>query len=118
MERVGNLAEMDRRGRELRYLTEHHRDLQGLVQAPVWAFVMLVMWWADAVSRAIGLRMWALWILAIVVGLAVVKLSRWTKDWYERRYGVVWIAEDEVGEDEPLSLLHGKDEAELKQREV
>jgi hypothetical protein len=118
MDRVGDLTAIDQRGRELHYLTEHYQDLQGLVQVPVWALVMLVMWWADAVGRARGLRMWALWILATVVGLAVAKLSYWTKDWYERCYGVVWTAEDEVGESEPLSLLHGEDEAASKRREV
>lgn len=30
MENAGKLAVMDERGRELRYLTEHYRDLQGV----------------------------------------------------------------------------------------
>jgi hypothetical protein len=101
---------MDRRGRELRYLTEHYRDLQGLVQAPVWAYIALIGVWANAWTGLSGTLLWLKWLVVIVLGLALAKWPLWTRDWYERRYGVVWTADEEDGGVEMISLLDGEAE--------
>lgn len=116
MDRVGDLAVMDRRGRELRYLTEHYRDLQGLVQAPVWAFIALIGVWANAWTGLSGTLLWLKWLVVIVLGLALAKWPLWTRDWYERRYGVVWTADEEDGGVEMISLLGGEAEAAVARR--
>jgi hypothetical protein len=111
MDRAANLAAMDRRGKELRYLTEHYRELLGLIDTPFWALLMLVGAWSNALSGVRGLWLWLMWSAPIAVGVAMVKLPLWTRDWYERRYGVVWTADE--GEDEGIeviSLLQGEDE--------
>lgn len=108
MENVGKLELMDRRGRELRYLTEHYRDLQGLVMAPAWVAVMLAMAWASAINGLTGFRLWLMWLIPIALGPVAVKCALWARDWYERLYGIVWNADD----DEPvamISLLHSGD---------
>ncbi len=111
MDRVGELAVVDRRGRELRYLTEHYRELQGLIDAPIWAFIMLVGVWSNRLSSVHGLWLWLMWSAPMVVGVALAKLHLWTRDWYEQRYGVVWTADGGKEEGiELISLLHGENE--------
>lgn len=114
--RAGNVVVTDRRGKELRYLTEHYHDLQGLRTAPAWAAFAALELWLGRLWPGHGA--WIAWILTVSVGLLGVKWAVWAKGWYERRYGVVWTA-DEAEEDarfEMISLLHGEDEAMLGKR--
>lgn len=109
MDRAGNLAVVDRRGRELQYLTEHYDDLQGLRVAPAWAVFAVLEAWIGG-SRPGG-ALWIALILFASLGWLAVKWAAWAKGWYERRYGVVWSTDE--GEDERfemISLLHGEEE--------
>jgi hypothetical protein len=82
MEKV--LALRQQRGGELRYVTEHFHDLQGLKLAPVWAYILISQLLeidrgsekAEIATLLAGLVL--LWISTVAVGR-----------WYRSRYGLV-----------------------------
>jgi hypothetical protein len=73
------------RGDELRYVTQHFTDLQGLRMAPFFAaFVVLS---ALEQTHAVS-RQQAVWVLAGMLALAVVWFACAGR-WYRERYGLV-----------------------------
>jgi hypothetical protein len=79
------LLAADQRGEELRYLTEHYRDLQGLRYAPGCAALLLFC----AAGAALHLGRWTALVGLALVGVAAVLWGKWCGGWYERHYGVV-----------------------------
>jgi hypothetical protein len=75
---------------ELRYVTKHFADLQGLRMAPLWAaFVLLsALEYSQAISRRQALEI-SLGMLALALGWMVV-----AGRWYQRRYGLVTPREE------------------------
>ncbi len=85
MTRAEALLAVDRRSEELRYLTEHYRDLQGMRQVPGCAALLLFC----AAGAPLHFGRWA-----AIAGLALVCVAatlwfKWCGGWYERRYGIV-----------------------------
>lgn len=109
MENAGQLAGMDERSKELHYLTEHYRDLQGLVMAPAWAAFAVLEAWIGKIRPEGGL--WIAVMIGASLGWLAVKWAVWARDWYERRYGVVWGTDAVEEPGEILSLLHGENES-------
>lgn len=72
-------------GQELRYLTAHYRDLQGLRMAPLWCGLLVLAWVAKTTSYPRGRLAWAVVVLALSEFGWLYISGRW----YERRYGVV-----------------------------
>ena len=73
-------------GDQLRYVTEHLRDLQGLRLAPVWVLLMGI-----GVLRA-STRLSARHVVEIAILLLVLFVIvwlPWSNAWYNRRYGMV-----------------------------
>lgn len=71
---------------ELRYVTEHFRDLQGLRLAPVWVLLMGI----GSLRATTRLSLWHVLEIAILLAvLFVVVWLPWSKAWYNRRYGTV-----------------------------
>src|ERR1019366_3215136 len=71
-------------GDQLRYVTEHLRDLQGLRLAPVWVLLMGI-----GVLRA-STRLSARHVVEIAILLLVLFVIvwlPWSNAWYNRRYG-------------------------------
>ncbi len=72
------------RGEDLRYVTQHFQDLQGLGLAPFWAFVLAS--WLFGFTRSSGRAILA----TILTSVLVVVISQlWARKWYTHRYGVV-----------------------------
>jgi len=82
---VATLSDASSRGQELRYLTAHFRDLQGLRMAPFWVALLVLTYLAQTGSFSRGHLSWA----AVVVIAAQFGWLRLGGLWYERRYGVV-----------------------------
>ena len=90
-----------RRGDELRYVTEHFRDLQGLYLAWVWAGLLVLCFLRSStlLSRA--------HIVIVAVSIVVLFLSLgvpYIHAWYER-YGVVKSRALGISQSNPLSIL-------------
>lgn len=85
------------RGEELRYVTEHFRDLQGLRSAP---------FWATALTLCAAERMpWRLPVVDITLLFLSLGWMFWSGRWYRRRYGVVKKSKLPVPS-EIISILH------------
>ena len=84
--RTDALANTDERSEELRYVTTHFKDLQGLRLAPIWtAFLTL----SSAGPSLHRLPPWQRLTAALAIFLPGLALSVWSHRWYTRRYGFV-----------------------------
>lgn len=85
---------------ELRYVTQHFKDLQGLQMVPFWAAFLLLsaLEYAHAVSRRQGLE-----LFLSMLALAVAWLA-YAARWYRRHYGLVTPREERVPS-QVLSIL-------------
>jgi hypothetical protein len=72
-------------GQELRYLTAHFRDLQGLRMAPFWGALLVLTSLAKTGSFTRGHLFWA----AVVLIAAQFGWLHLSGRWYEGRYGIV-----------------------------
>lgn len=73
-----------RHGEQLRYVTEHFQDLQGLRLAPFWAYVLISVLF-ERVHRPDKMI-----FLILVGGLLLLAVSWvWVGRWYRNRYGLV-----------------------------
>ncbi len=92
---------MSLRGEELRYVTAHFRDLQGLRTAPLWAELLILAGMAssDVLSRQ----------HLVATALAIILLNFawlfWSRRFYERRFGVVTAPERPVPSG-LISIMH------------
>ena len=79
------LIDSSHHGQELRYVTAHLRDLQGLRMAPYWTALLVLssMEWSGAFRR------WQLGFAALAFTVAQFGWLYWSGRWYEQRYGVV-----------------------------
>jgi hypothetical protein len=82
---AATLNDVSGQGQELRYLTAHFRDLQGLRMAPFWGALLVLTSLAKASSFSTGHLAWA----AVVCTAAQFGWLHLSGRWYERRYGVV-----------------------------
>ena len=80
------LADSDRRSVELRYLTTHFKDLQGLRLAPFWTAVLILSCAALAIHRILLWERATAAIAIVLVGLATLV---WSNGWYDHHYGRV-----------------------------
>lgn len=100
--RTDLLTNSDERSEELRYVTSHFKDLQGLRLAPVWAAFLVLS------GAGPSLRHLLLWQRA-AAGLAIILPSLawliWSNRWYEHRYGRVTIPERTISSGF-ISILH------------
>lgn len=74
----------DRFGEELRYVTQHFADLQGLRAGPVWASLLLLplFFGPSASVRRVAFA-------AVTLGVSALAWFIWSGRWYEKRYGFV-----------------------------
>jgi hypothetical protein len=86
------LLATSRRGEELRYVTEHFRDLQGLRTASAWASLLALC----GAAMAPPLVHWHLPGIALAIVLLNIGWLFWSGGWYRRRYGVVTSPERAV----------------------
>ena len=82
---AATLSDAPGQGQELRYLTTHFRDLQGLRMAPFWGALLVLTSLAKTGSFSRGHLFWA----AVVLVAAQFGWLHLSGRWYERRYGVV-----------------------------
>jgi len=82
---AATLNDASSRGQELRYLTAHFRDLQGLRMAPFWVALLLLTYLEKTGSFSRGHLAWAAAVL-IAAQFGWLHLGG---RWYERRYGIV-----------------------------
>jgi len=82
---AATLNDVSGQGQELRYLTAHYRDLQGLRMAPFWVALLVLTSLAKANSFSRGHLAWA----AVTCTAAQFGWLHLSGRWYERRYGVV-----------------------------
>jgi hypothetical protein len=82
---AATLNDVSGQGQDLRYLTAHFRDLQGLRMAPYWGALLVLTSLAKASSFSRGHLAWA----AAVCTAAQFGWLRLSGRWYERHYGVV-----------------------------
>jgi hypothetical protein len=88
-------------GQQLRYVTAHFRDLQGLRMAPFWGALLILTSLANAGSFLREHLAWA----AFAVTAAQFGWLYLSGRWYERRYGVVKEPEPPVRSG-LISILH------------
>jgi hypothetical protein len=88
-------------GQELRYVTAHFRDLQGLRMAPFWGALLVLTSLAKTGSFSRGHLFWA----AVVLIAAQFGWLHLSGRWYERRYGVVKEPEPPVPSG-LISIMH------------
>ena len=95
------LNDVSSQGQQLRYLTAHFRDLQGLRMAPLWLELLVLTSLAKTGSFSRGHLAWAAAasIAAQFASLHLVGL------WYERRYGIVKEPEPAVPSG-LISIMH------------
>jgi hypothetical protein len=82
------LLAASRRGEQLRYVTEHFYDLQGLRSVPFWAAWLLLSVFEPA-ARPWHRYFVGIWILFLLLFFAV--WLPWISDWYKRYYGKVMV---------------------------
>jgi hypothetical protein len=82
---AATLNDVSSQGQELRYLTTHFRDLQGLRMAPFWGALLVLTSLAKTVSFSRGHLFWT----AVVLIAAQFGWLHLSGRWYERRYGIV-----------------------------
>lgn len=90
-------------GQELRYLTAHFRDLQGLRMAPFWGALLVLTSLAKTGSFSSGHLAW----VAVVFTAAQFGWLHLSGRWYERRYGVVKESEPPVRSG-LISIMHSE----------
>jgi hypothetical protein len=95
------LSDASSPGQQLRYLTVHFRDLQGLRMAPFWFLLLVLTSLAKTGSLSSGHLFWAALVL-IAAQFGWLYLSG---RWYERRYGVVKEPEPPVASG-LISIMH------------
>ena len=95
------LNDVSSQGQDLRYLTAHFRDLQGLRMAPFWLELLVLTSLAKTGSFSRGHLAWA----AAVVIAAQFGWLHLGGLWYDRRYGVVKEPEPAVPSG-LISIMH------------
>ena len=98
---AATLNDASGQGQELRYLTAHFRDLQGLRMAPFWGALLVLTSLAKTGSFSRGHLSWA----AVVLIAAQFGWLHLSGRWYERRYGVVKEPEPPVPSG-LISIMH------------
>ncbi len=100
--RTDILANTDERSEELRYVTTHFKDLQGLRIAGMWAAFLILSTTEPSIHRL------PLWQRA-AAGLAFVLFGFawlvWSNRWYKQRYGLVQNPEPAVSSG-IISIFH------------
>jgi hypothetical protein len=86
---TNTLLATSQRAEELRYITEHFRDLQGLRSAPFWAGLLVL----SGVAAGYALTRWHYATVATAILLFEIGWLFGITGWYRRQYGVVAIAE-------------------------
>lgn len=98
------LNDVSSQGQELRYLTAHFRDLQGLRTAPFWLALLVLTSLAKTGSLSRGHLAWSSAVL-IAAQFGWLHLSG---RWYDRRYSVVKEPEPPVPSG-LISIMHPDD---------
>ncbi|MFC5862097.1 hypothetical protein ACFPT7_07315 [Acidicapsa dinghuensis] len=98
---TGTLNDASSQGRELRYVTAHFRDLQGLRMAPFWGALLVLVSLAATSSFS---RVHLAWAAAVLTGVQFGWLYLGGR-WYEQRYGVVKEPEPAVPSG-LISIMH------------
>jgi len=98
---IASLNDASGQGQDLRYLTAHFRDLQGLRMAPFWAALLVLSILGKAGSFTRGHLAWAV----VVLAAAQFGWLHLSGRWYERRYGVVKEPEPPVRSG-LISIMH------------
>ena len=88
-------------GQELRYLTAHFRDLQGLRMAPFWLALLAL----TSLAKIGSFSRWHLFWAAVVLIAAQFGWLHLSGRWYEQRYGVVKEPEPPVPSG-LISIMH------------
>jgi hypothetical protein len=104
MAQTDAMVAMGRRGEELKYVTEHFRDLQGLYFAWLWGGMLALSMLRSSgrISRGHLLIVIASFLaLFLLVGIPCIRA------WY-RRYGVVERRDPQIRSTWPLSILNEK----------
>jgi hypothetical protein len=99
------ISDASSRGQELRYVTAHFRDLQGLRMVPFWAALLVLAALANAGSFSRGHLAWAV----LAAGALQFGWLYISGRWYAQRYGVVKEPEPPVPS-EFISIMHREDE--------
>lgn len=98
---TATLPDASSQGQELRYLTAHFRDLQGLRMAPFWGGLLVLTSLGKTGSFSRGHLAWA----AVVLIAAQFGWLHWGGRWYERHYGVVKEPEPSIPSG-LISIMH------------
>src|ERR1700743_2844401 len=98
---TATLSDASSQGQELRYLTAHFRDLQGLRMVPFWGALLVLVSLAKTSLFSRGHLAWA----AAVLTAAQFGWLHLGGRWYERRYGVVKEPEPAVPSG-LISIMH------------
>jgi hypothetical protein len=101
MMQAATLSDASSQGQELRYLTAHFRDLQGLRMAPFWGALLVLTNLAKTGSFSRGHLAW----VAVVLTAAQFGWLHLSGRWYEPRYGVVREPEARVPSG-LISIMH------------
>ena len=83
------LAQLSRREGEMRYVTQHFSDLQGLKWVPLWAGALALLY-AFPYGHAVPVH-----TVLVACGAATVPVlacTRWMNRWYKEHYGFVGVA--------------------------
>jgi hypothetical protein len=101
MRQTDTLLATTRRGDELRYVTEHFRDLQGLYLALVWAGLLVLGFLRSSTQLSrVHIVLVAVSIVVLFLSLGVPCIHAWYK-----RYGMVKSRALEISQSNPLSIL-------------
>jgi hypothetical protein len=100
---TATLKDVSSQGQELRYLTAHFRDLQGLRMAPFWLALLVLTTLAKAGSFSRGHLAWSAAVL-IAAQFGWLYLGG---RWYDRHYGVVKEPEPPVPSG-LISIMHAE----------
>jgi hypothetical protein len=98
---TATLSDASSQGRELRYLTAHFRDLQGLRMAPFWGALLVLTILEKTGSFSRGHLAWP----AVALTAAQFGWLHLSGRWYERHYGVVIEPEPPVRSG-LISIMH------------
>jgi hypothetical protein len=101
------LLESSRRAEELQYVTQHFRDLQGLVWAPSWAALLAFAVVADIAHCSAIWAKWTAYLAALTLCLPGIEIP-FVRDWYEQRNGSVTTVDPSppISPSPVLSILH------------